>query len=60
MSSMYARRFRMEIDLANIRPPKAVLPDGFRWIPWHPSTIARHAQVKTLVLGRDATEKRSS
>jgi len=38
--------FRMEIDLRRIDLPPAELPDGYRWLPWRPILIERHAQVK--------------
>ncbi|MEZ6130118.1 MAG: N-acetyltransferase [Planctomycetaceae bacterium] len=40
------KRFRMEIDLRRVALPPAVLPDGYRWLPWRPILIERHAQVK--------------
>ena len=42
----YVRRFRMEIGLAE--SPRAVppLPEGYRWVPWDPSLLHRHAAAK--------------
>lgn len=48
MPVTYIRRFRMELDLTNVRVVVPELPDAFRWIPWHPSTLTRHARVKYL------------
>lgn len=48
MPATYVRRFRMELDLANLRIVVPELPDGFRWIPWHPTLNTRHARVKYL------------
>jgi GNAT superfamily N-acetyltransferase len=42
----YIRRFRMEIDMGATPPAQPVLPDGFRWVAWHPSVLSRHAAVK--------------
>jgi hypothetical protein len=54
----YFKRYRMEADLRNppsaladslnmrIRP--AILPSGFRWLPWRDSLIPAHAEVKAL------------
>ena len=54
----YFKRYRMEVDL--LRPPfalvdpggtillPAILPDGFRWLPWSESLLAAHAEVKAL------------
>ena len=36
----------MELDLRTVELPEAVLPDGYRWIPWRPITGDRHAHVK--------------
>ena len=36
----------MEIDLQRLRFTAPVLPDGFRWQPWHVRLIERHAAVK--------------
>ena len=41
----YFKRYRMELDLRRHRPP-AELPRGFHWMPWHPSVLEAHAQVK--------------
>src|SRR4029079_10819601 len=48
MPATYVRRFRMEIDLRNLRLPQAALPDGFRWLAWHPTLLVRHSRVKFL------------
>lgn len=48
MPATYVRRFRMEIDLRNLRLPHAALPDGFRWLAWHPTLLVRHSRVKFL------------
>jgi ribosomal protein S18 acetylase RimI-like enzyme len=43
---LYFKRFRMEIDLAAAPPP--ALPAGYSWVPWGPSLVERHAEVKYL------------
>ena len=46
-TTKYFRRYRMEFDLT--QPiAKPILPDGYRWVPWHPGTLESHAIVKTL------------
>ncbi|MBY0398202.1 MAG: GNAT family N-acetyltransferase [Thermoleophilia bacterium] len=45
MATTYYKRFRMEIDLLGPRP-RAVLPDGFLWIPWAETVLDRHSEVK--------------
>jgi ribosomal protein S18 acetylase RimI-like enzyme len=46
MSTSYFRRFRMEIDLAEVRLPRPVLPRGYVWLPWSFALLDRHASVK--------------
>ena len=46
MSTTYFRRFRMEIDLAEARLPRPVLPAGYVWLPWSFALLDRHAAVK--------------
>lgn len=46
MRTRYVKRFRMEIDFRQQRPPRATLPDGFAWRAWEPSQLAAHAEVK--------------
>ena len=41
----YYKRFRMEIDLQDPFPP-AVLPAGYRWVPWDDALLETHAEVK--------------
>jgi ribosomal protein S18 acetylase RimI-like enzyme len=41
----YFKRYRMELDLRQSRPP-VELPYGFRWLPWHDSLLELHAAVK--------------
>ncbi len=36
----------MEIDLESMTLPQPRLPDGYRWLPWQPSLLNRHAAVK--------------
>jgi ribosomal protein S18 acetylase RimI-like enzyme len=45
MSIAYFKRFRMEIDLYEA-PPLPVLPEGYGWVPWGPSLVEPHAEVK--------------
>lgn len=42
----YIRRFRMEIDVAATRLAEPRLPEGFRWLSWHPALLSRHAAAK--------------
>ncbi len=45
MKIAYFKRYRMEIDLADL-PPVPPLPDGYLWVPWDESLVERHAEVK--------------
>jgi GNAT superfamily N-acetyltransferase len=45
MSVEYYKRFRMEIELDRL-PGLGELPDGLRFLPWHPTTLTHHASVK--------------
>jgi ribosomal protein S18 acetylase RimI-like enzyme len=42
---IYFKRYRMEIDLRQSRPP-VELPRGFHWVPWDRGVLELHAQVK--------------
>ena len=42
----YVRRFRMEIVVAGIDLPDAILPPGYLWQAWNASLLDRHASVK--------------
>lgn len=42
----YFRRFRMEIDLSNVRLSQPVLPEHYHFTSWHRSLLDRHAAVK--------------
>lgn len=46
MSTLYYRRYRMEIRLDRGRFTEAILPEGYFWLPWHPSLLERHARTK--------------
>ena len=46
MNLTYIRRFRMQLDLADIWLPPPSLPDSFSWVPWANSLVDRHAAVK--------------
>jgi len=48
MTFHYVKRLRMEIDLRRADFPSVVLPEGYRWEPWHWSAdfIERHAETK--------------
>ena len=41
----YYKRFRMEIDL-QLPFPAAILPSGYRWVPWDDALLETHAEVK--------------
>lgn len=45
MQISYFKRFKMEIDLAEL-PPVPALPEGFSWLPWDDSLVELHAEVK--------------
>lgn len=45
MGVTYFKRFRMEVLLENAPAPPS-LPRGYHWVPWHPSMVEYHAQVK--------------
>ena len=42
----YMRRFRMELDFADVILPPPVLPDDFEFVFWRPGMADRHAAVK--------------
>jgi ribosomal protein S18 acetylase RimI-like enzyme len=42
---VYFKRFRMEIDLAEV-PPVPALPPGYSWVAWEPALADQHAEVK--------------
>jgi len=42
----YLRRYRMEIDLANARLVRPVLPEDYFWVPWQDGLEERHAATK--------------
>jgi GNAT superfamily N-acetyltransferase len=46
MALTYFRRFRMEYHFGSAALPAPELPPGYRWIPWHPGLVERHAVVK--------------
>src|SRR5690349_17495715 len=46
MGVHYVRRFRMEFDFATTQLSQPVLPEGYRWVPWHNRLLERHAMVK--------------
>lgn len=46
MATTYYKRFWMEFDLRRATVPDAVLPEGYVWVPWHPSLVTAHARVK--------------
>lgn len=45
MGVRYYKRFRMEVDLGDIREPRA-LPRGYVWVPWQEAMLDYHAWVK--------------
>jgi GNAT superfamily N-acetyltransferase len=45
MKISYFKRFKMEIELANI-PPVPPLPAGFSFVPWGDNLLEAHAEVK--------------
>jgi ribosomal protein S18 acetylase RimI-like enzyme len=36
----------MEFDFTQTPLPEAILPEGYRWLPWHRRFLERHSQVK--------------
>ena len=42
----YVRRFRMEVDLSQVRLPRVVLPADYEFLDWTPGMLDRHAAVK--------------
>ncbi len=46
MVMAYFRRFRMELDFSEVNISEPTLPGGYRYVPWHPSLLDRHAVVK--------------
>lgn len=48
MSVNYFKRYRMEMDLRGRRPMAPFAPPGYRLLPWEPSLLYDHADVKFL------------
>jgi GNAT superfamily N-acetyltransferase len=46
MGVTYYKRFRMEIDLRQVRVSEPQLPEGYDWVAWHPAILERHALAK--------------
>jgi ribosomal protein S18 acetylase RimI-like enzyme len=46
MAARYLKRYRMLLDFRRQSTPRAVLPEGFAWVPWAKSSVAAHAAVK--------------
>lgn len=46
MSVTYYKRFRMEINLGQVRLDEPVLPLGYEWVVWQLSLLERHALAK--------------
>jgi hypothetical protein len=44
MSIAYFKRFRMEVELAEL-PTVPALPPGYTWIPWESKLVQAHAEV---------------
>ncbi|MDX1962823.1 MAG: GNAT family N-acetyltransferase [Pirellulales bacterium] len=44
----YYKRYRMELDLRGRGLLANPLPAGFRFVPWHQTTLEQHAQAKFL------------
>jgi GNAT superfamily N-acetyltransferase len=57
MPTTYYRRFRMEVDFRQVTLSKATLPDGYRWVPWQPVILERHAIVKWHSFTREIDSK---
>lgn len=45
MKISYFKRFKMEVELANVQPLRP-LPPGFFWVPWDDSLVEAHAAAK--------------
>ena len=45
MGVTYFKRYKMEIDLHDA-PSVPPLPEGYSWVPWDPSLVGLHAEVK--------------
>jgi ribosomal protein S18 acetylase RimI-like enzyme len=48
MGLTYYKRFRMEIDLRARDFSRVSLPQGYRFVGWHPSLVEAHAEIKYL------------
>jgi GNAT superfamily N-acetyltransferase len=46
MAVNYFKRFRMEVDLQEVRPASLDLPAGYRAVAWRSSLIDAHAETK--------------
>jgi ribosomal protein S18 acetylase RimI-like enzyme len=46
MGVTYYKRFRMEIDLCQVRLTEDPLPAGYQWVAWQASLLERHALAK--------------
>ena len=46
MALMYFKRYRMEMDIADLAYPEPPLPAGYDLLAWDPSLLERHAEIK--------------
>ncbi len=46
MAVRYLKRYRMLLDTRQRALSRAVLPEEFSWVAWHPSLLTKHAAVK--------------
>lgn len=46
MNLCYFKRYRMEIDLRSRRSIAALIPHGYRLLPWHADLLFDHSEVK--------------
>jgi len=46
MALTYFKRFRMEFELARLDARRDRLPEGYRFVPWHPGLLEAHATTK--------------
>ena len=53
MSLTYFKRYRMELRLDRVPLDKIVVPEGFAILPWSPSLLSHHAEVKFASFSRE-------
>lgn len=57
MLTRYLKRYRMEIDFRHAPAQRARLPEGYRWVAWHPRLLRLHAAAKCASFEREVDSR---